>query len=339
MHNIKVNKMRKLILVTFALAFLQVLGFAQKPIKENLKKYQYTQLPNTPLPKEYKNYMVISSSSTSYREDIINNAFNIAGYTKVEDANNDFKIRVKEQEIIFSDAERKDEKKVYKKDGVEKTYYEYHFEFKVTHKVSADVFHSKSGEKITDFEIFDNGKVLKSKVSKSSKDAFDIYKKYKSSLKNSLLTDKLASINHVFNERIGFPVKGDFLHLYKVKPKKHKYNDYDEALEVAMQGADIVIANENDIEKAKPHFNKAIELWNVALKESDVDNKKARINKKVTALTHYNIAMCQFLMKDYEACIAAMEKATDAVRGFSNARHYIDKATELLKRVEANKAL
>ena len=42
--------------------------------------------------------------------------------------------------------------------------------------------------------------------------------------------------------------------------------------------------------EAKAELEKAVELWNYALKESDLKNKKARIDAKVTATTHLNCA-------------------------------------------------
>ena len=47
-------------------------------------------------------------------------------------------------------------------------------------------------------------------------------------------------------------------------------------------------------------LEKAVELWNNALKESDVKNKKARVDAKVTAATHLNCAEAYMWLNNFE---------------------------------------
>ena len=112
--------------------------------------------------------------------------------------------------------------------------------------------------------------------------------------------------------------------------------NYDEALENALSGANILIGDENAIDKAKPHFDKAKEAWLFALEESNPDNKKARVNKKVTSATYYNLGICAYLLKEYKSGIEIMEKVNEVNKGFSDATHYIGKMKDLLDRVNKN---
>ncbi len=55
----------------------------------------------------------------------------------------------------------------------------------------------------------------------------------------------------------------------------------------------------DDNENAKVAIKKALNLWEGALKESDLTNKKARVNDKVTAATRYNCALFYCWVNDH----------------------------------------
>jgi hypothetical protein len=45
-------------------------------------------------------------------------------------------------------------------------------------------------------------------------------------------------------------------------------------------------------------LNEAINLWKTALLESDIDNKKARIDKDVTIALYYNLLEAYFILRN-----------------------------------------
>lgn len=76
-------------------------------------------------------------------------------------------------------------------------------------------------------------------------------------------------------------------YLHQCKERKHTYQDYKLAYISASEGYSKLVS---EPELAVKKLNEAIEMWVKALEESDVENKKARINEKVTLVTYYNLA-------------------------------------------------
>ncbi|MGB0403713.1 MAG: hypothetical protein ACPGEG_06400 [Salibacteraceae bacterium] len=70
-----------------------------------------------------------------------------------------------------------------------------------------------------------------------------------------------------------------------ISDKKMDYDKYAKAYELMFEGALYYVEDEP---KANALYQQAIDLWEAELKESDVKNKKARINEKVTGATRYN---------------------------------------------------
>lgn len=77
--------------------------------------------------------------------------------------------------------------------------------------------------------------------------------------------------------------------------KKVDYGDFKEAFYLAQEGYELLGTDES---RGQAKLKEAIALWNDALKEVDMDDKKARVNKKVTPDLYLNLI---------EACIFAHE--------------------------------
>ena len=70
--------------------------------------------------------------------------------------------------------------------------------------------------------------------------------------------------------------------------KKMDYSEYIKAYELVFEGAMLYYV---DNENAKVAIKKALDLREGVLKESDLTNKKARVNDKVTGDARYNCAL------------------------------------------------
>ena len=129
--------------------------------------------------------------------------------------------------------------------------------------------------------------------------------KFESDVRNITLKD----VNKQLNDNCGFPVYNHSTEIYTVKRHKdHQYNDLVNAYTAAMQGYQL-IAQELDHSAAEPKLREAIKIWEAALTESQVNNNKARINDKVTALLYCNIANAQIWLNEYSAAEANLNLA------------------------------
>ncbi|MEO9533633.1 MAG: hypothetical protein ABJG68_01435 [Crocinitomicaceae bacterium] len=114
-------------------------------------------------------------------------------------------------------------------------------------------------------------------------------------------TKALAEVNKQLNSQHGFPVKSRAIEIYTVKKfKDHQYNDLTNAYTAASQGY-MQVAGSLDHSTAASKLNEAITIWKQMLTESNVGDKKSRINDKVTALLYCNLAEAYCWLNDYNA--------------------------------------
>lgn len=137
----------------------------------------------------------------------------------------------------------------------------------------------------------------------------DNYNQYWKTLQEQEINSILVTINNIINDKCGFPSKQYATEIYTVK--KHKgqnYNDLIDAYTKAKSGYDLIY---KDISKseAKSKLKQACSIWEKALQESDMNDSKARINDKVTALIYVNLAEAYMWMDDWSTADNYIQKA------------------------------
>jgi len=136
------------------------------------------------------------------------------------------------------------------------------------------------------FSHFSEMKVISTAKTEGSRQNMN-RESYIKMLEDKAVTDNLKEINDFINDNYGFRTVQRKTEIFTVKEKKHTYQDYKLAYISASEGyGKLVSEPEVGIKK----LNEAIAMWETALEESDVENKKARINEKVTLVTYYNLA-------------------------------------------------
>ncbi len=122
---------------------------------------------------------------------------------------------------------------------------------------------------------------------------------------NSVLTN----INNTINDKCGFPVKNYNTEIYTVKKyKSHNYSDLIDGYTKAKSGYDLVYKSISRKEAAS-NLQKAINIWEDALTESNTVDNKARINDKVTALLYVNLAEAYIWLGEYTKADNYIQKA------------------------------
>jgi hypothetical protein len=127
-------------------------------------------------------------------------------------------------------------------------------------------------------------------------------------VEEKVLKDNLTFINHLVNDRIGYEITERETSLDYVKSKKDEYQDVTDAYNDQLLGLKSLITNET---VAKEKLNKAAAQWLTILKESDVANKKARIDKDVTISIYFNLLECYFPLRnnaDAEMILSTLER-------------------------------
>ncbi|CAG5078881.1 hypothetical protein [Parvicella tangerina] len=137
----------------------------------------------------------------------------------------------------------------------------------------------------------------------------DNYNDYWVTLQQQELNSILATINNMINDKCGFPTKSYATEIYTIKKHKgHNYNDLIDAYTKAKSGYDLIY---KDISKsdAIAKLKKACAIWEKALAESDLNDNKARINDKVTALIYVNLAEAYMWMNEWSQADNYIQKA------------------------------
>jgi hypothetical protein len=193
--------------------------------------------------------------------------------------------------------EVKDE--VTRKDGAnitnKVTYYHIEFtyrhpmSFRVTNAINQEVYAAAPAE-FTEFKLY-KGAATKTQP---SMDVSAVVK----SMEDKCLQDNLKAINHKVNDRIGYERTEETFDMYFVKSKDESHNDILDAFNAANLGFKMLGTNEA---QGAMKLNEAITIWKKALEESDIDNKKARIDKDVTVAIYFNLLEAYFALRNTTA--------------------------------------
>ena len=157
-------------------------------------------------------------------------------------------------------------------------------------------------------------------------------------MQEKIVVNNLTTINNMINDKYGYS-KLQYATLLSIVDEKKGYQDYKEAY-VAAENAYKALGNNIDKKEAMPEFNKAIALWENAMKESQPSNKKARVDGDVTEITILNLIEAYIWKDDYLNAKAYIDKikTLDPSR---KGRRRLDRYEPLLKanqaRFDANK--
>ncbi|CAI8162336.1 MAG: Uncharacterised protein [Crocinitomicaceae bacterium] len=174
--------------------------------------------------------------------------------------------------------------------------------------MSGDLLHQKQyHNKIANHVVF-KGKteydyeIWKMNVGESNKDIWI-------NLQRKLWNTAINNISSVLDSEIGYPKKRENTEVYIVK----KFQDYNyekllSAYNYAESGYGQVGLDRNK-SRAKTQLIKAINIWEQEMKESDLANKKSRINSKISGLISANLADAYFWTEDFEKSNFYINKA------------------------------
>ncbi len=134
------------------------------------------------------------------------------------------------------------------------------------------------------------------------------------SSEEEVLQKNLTFINELVNDKFGFQPTNRSATLYFVKSKKEEYQDLLIAFNEAISGLIILT---QDVETSKTKLLESVKVWQSAINESDVNNKKARIDKDVTIAVYFNLLEAYFALENYADAEAVFIKLNALILSFS----------------------
>lgn len=304
----------------------QVLGENNKPVK-NLPSQPYRKTPTAPT--FIKSYDYAALASTYFVLDGYQN--NPDNAVRIEVTLNGFEYTAPRQVIT----QRSTATTVNGKSVTQQTNY-YNVEFTYRHTMSVKVT-SPEGKEIlflTPQEL-NNYKTYKSPESTKSIPINEdqLVKTYE----EKILQENLIFINNLVNDKIGFTRELRKSTLSYVKSKDATYGDLTSAFNDADSGLKSLV---DDSEMATNKLQNAIQTWNKALEESDVNNKKARIDQDVTIMIYFNLLEVHFALGEYDPSQKILSSLNMLSLGKSERKlkdEYEALFMDLKKRIAANK--
>jgi hypothetical protein len=164
--------------------------------------------------------------------------------------------------------------------------YRHPMSFRVTNAFNVEIYAASPAE-FTEFKTY------KGPATKTSPST-DITAMLKT-MEDKILQDNLSAINHLVNDRIGFEKTDRKTEIYWVKSKNESHDDIKTAYNNALLGFKLFGTSE---EQGLVKLNEAVSSWKNALLESDIEDKKARIDKDVTIALYYNLLEAYFITRN-----------------------------------------
>jgi hypothetical protein len=150
--------------------------------------------------------------------------------------------------------------------------------------------------------------------------------------------ENMDLINGWMTNQYGYPVATRRIEVYSVKTSKDfDYSDFQNAYTI-MESALLMLAYPEQKGDANAKFREAIAIWQNALKESSTSNKKARVDKTVTAATYINLAEAYIWLSDFSNAEMMANKAINiGVNKYErDGRTLLEYARDMKKRFMAN---
>ncbi|WP_181305323.1 hypothetical protein [Rufibacter sp. XAAS-G3-1] len=234
---------------------------------------------------------------------LANSYVQIPGYTR-QDANADVQVTVLLNGFATADISEKTKESKTKVNGAEVISTKYYYEISYKHPITLRV-QDKGGKILQESPIEKLDEVIiATSAEHKSKEALEKYwgtnqNTFLRNLDETILVRNMNIVKEELASRYGFAPVPRTAVVVNVKDKKVSYNDFNQAFENATS-AYSKIANQEKKAEAAAELEKAIGLWNNALKEADPNNKKARIDAKVAAATHLNCAEAYMWLNNFE---------------------------------------
>lgn len=194
-------------------------------------------------------------------------------------------------------AEKKEFKEYNSKTKQETTVIKSQWVFNYRHSMTLRVVHPNGSiimdevpNSISDFKKFESGLEKRSYPSSNANT-------YIERLQSSSVENNLKTIQWLINDKLGTTEQARDIEVVYVNNKKGNYNDLENAMFDAKEGYGMLMSRP---EEAKEKIKNAIQAWEAALDEGDMDDKKARINKKVIPDLYNNVILAAILVEDFD---------------------------------------
>ena len=285
---------------------------AQKTLAVILGNFSYVQPPSNYALQGMTRYFVLVSGNGDYNENEIINNCNIQGFVKTKTKENaDFIVKFSVYPTSVEDGSNTETAEKRLLTG--EPYTNYTCSGKYTHK-TAVVIYTANGDVVHKGESGTTAGEINFSSKKSATQPKEKYNNRRAEILKNANTWDVNDLTHKINELFATTNKTISMNVIKVKEKKYEYPIYNGAAD-ALKSACVAV---NEVE-----LNASIKAWEKELGESDPSNRKARVNKKITAGAYYNIGLAYFTLGKYAKSEEAFNKASEFDKNVTSAHRVL----------------
>lgn len=297
--------MRKLYFTLLALTILLLTTnqiFAQSVDTKNVR-VTYKQKPLKPLPKDIKTYSTMIRSGYIMFDDEAalerNYLQKLEGYQHVTQGG-DLMILVTFRGLDIINREVKND------ESKEKGKFNFRYNITYTFPMKYEIYNQSTGEVIEEREISGMHQEIQADFGKNNEFATEEqlvagFKEQKNdffiNLENRKAEEFLKEVRNSLQNNYAYPTKTYTLKVGYGKSRKLDYTYQENAKNYAVRAYQLMNKGEDPLRD----FQKAIEIWKEELESLDLNDKNARVNRKIGRWLHYNLAMAYTWMDDYES--------------------------------------
>lgn len=308
----------KALLLFGAILALNMTASAQKVQKENLGAFTYIQTPSNLALSELGSYFVEASvpSNDNYKIDEVRSTSSLTGHGKIMNRQNAaFIVKYTVYPTTFGTPEYDHKTSTRtKKDGSKITTHTYSYKGNYTYQTAVMIYDMEGNTIHTD--RIGSTKTISKSSRTSANSANNLYTDEIKKIRRTITKSNVIALNRKLDEVFCTLEKTISMRVIQIKEKKYEYPEFNAATDALKAACDA--PNEDDLKVA-------ITTWKTELEESDPKNRKARINKNVTAGAYYNIALAYFAMGEYAQSEEAFNKATEFDKNVTNVHQTLAK--------------
>lgn len=261
----------------------------------------------------------------------------LPGFSRVRD-NAVVKVEIVLSGAAITGKELKDKPRTVEKDGVKTVYHQYHYllncSFPTKLRLNID------GQYIEqDLPAFFQTKYYgtNSTHERAFNDEYERDGSFRRTMYREKLSDRIKEINTLLSSQYGYAVHPEHFSVGYVKDKTGEYADLARAMTLIRELLLAADAKEDYLDGTfTAKSAEAASILEKALSESSSD-KKARINPKVTAMIHYNLALISFGLQKFDAVRKYLDEARKGSGGtYAEATSLLDKTADYEQRLLAS---
>lgn len=277
-------------------------GLAQKPDREKLGYFNYTQPPASGdlSGKEFYLLEVELDGSDAYRRQIAQQHFKVNGFLQA-DADNpvDFTINIREGAFSFGTPK----KSSYTREGKTYHYYKsdgrFHYTIKVLNQGEEEIFRDDAT----------GSRTVKGDNSESLSLANEYHTKAKAQFKEEVMLEQLDVLARMFQDQYSNVEQTIHLNAIRIKERKHDYPEFNKAFDDLNRAYEILKVSNEPTDESEELLESIISTYTSFVADATPDKKKSKKDADVTAAAYYNLGVAQFLARDFEGAKNSLSKA------------------------------